>query len=126
MDEELKELLEEYKNACNMPTKPTWIKKLPINHIEDENKSVKWNREFADKNNRKYQDAVVDANRKRNLSINDARNEIEKYIMKHAEVSKNAANRIFEFAYAEGCSGGLHEVGVWIDLLIDLICDCRE
>lgn len=126
MDEELKELLEEYKNACNMPTKPTWIKKLPSNHIEDENKSVKWNREFVDENNKKYQDAVADANRKRNLAMNDIRKKIERYIMKYAEVSEKGAKRIFEFAYSEGHSGGLYEVGVWIDQLIDLIFDCRE
>lgn len=37
---ELRDLLQEYKAACNMPTCPAGIEKLSKNHIEDENQSV--------------------------------------------------------------------------------------
>lgn len=125
MDNELKNLIDEYKIACGMPTKPNYFNKLPANHIEDENQTVKWNREFVEKTNKAYQEAVAEMNRKRNLAMNEVQKKIEKYIMKYAEVSQKGAKRIFEFAYAEGHSDGLYNVGVWIDRLVDLFCDCK-
>ena len=69
MDKKLKQLIDEYREACCMPTRVTNIKKLPQTHIEDENMSVKWNREFVQKNNERFQQEVADVNRKRNLAM---------------------------------------------------------
>lgn len=126
MDSELKHLIDEYKAACGMPTKPQNIKTVSKYHIEDENKSVKWNREFAENHNKMYLAKVSEIQRERSLSINRAQKEIEKYIIKHAKVGDKGAKRIFEFAYQEGHSGGLYEVGTWIEQLVDLFYECKE
>ena len=80
MDDRLKYLISEYKDACSISTKPISIKKLPTGHIEDENKSVKWNREFLENNNKKYIEAVANLQRERSLKMNDVQKRIEKYI----------------------------------------------
>lgn len=126
MCDELKKLYEEYKAAYDMPTKPTDIKTISKYHIEDENKSVKWNREFAQAHNQKYLDRVSEMQKERNKAINDAMNGIEKYIMEYAEVSKKGARKIFEYAYAHGHSGGIYEVFDWIEELVNLFESCKE
>lgn len=126
MDDKLRKLIEEYKYAVNMSTKPEYIKKLPSNHIEDEEKSVKWNKQFVDENNKKYLEAVSEAQRKRSLEMNRIQNDIEKYIQKETKTSKEAAKYIFDFAYSEGRSYGIYEVARYIDNLIKLINKCKE
>lgn len=126
MYDELKKLYEEYKEACDMPTAPKYLKKLPASHIEDENQSVKWNREFVETNNRMFQKKVLDMQRSRSLAMNKVQAEVEKYIMEYAEVSQKGAQKIFEFAYAHGHSGGIYEVFGWIEDLVDLFEACKE
>lgn len=111
MDDRLKYLILEYKDVCGISTKPISIKKLPAGHIEDENKSVKWNREFLENNNKKYIEAVANLQRERSLKMNDVQNRIEKYIKDEAGVNSKGAKAIFDFAYSEGHSLGIEEVG---------------
>lgn len=126
MDDKLMELMEEYRNAVNMRTKPEYIRKLTSNHIEDEEKSVKWNKEFVEENNKKYLEAVSEAQRKRSLEINRVQKEIEKYIQKETKTSKEAAKYIFDFAYSQGHSEGISSVCNWIEELIELINKCKD
>lgn len=126
MDDKLMELMEEYRNAVNMRTKPEYIRKLTSNHIEDEEKSVKWNKEFVEENNKKYLEAVSEAQRKRSLEINRVQKEIEKYIQKETKTSKEAAKYIFDFAYSQGKSDGIYSVCNWIEELIELINKCKD
>lgn len=126
MCEELKKLYEEYKEAYDMPTKPTDIKTISKYHVEDENKSVKWNREFAAAHNQKYLDRVSAMQRERSKAINNAMEGIEKYIMEYAGVSKKGARNIFEFAYDRGHSEGIYYVFDWIETLVDLFEACKE
>lgn len=126
MCDELKKLYEEYKSACNMPTTPAGGKKLPENHIEDENKSVKWNREFVKANNDLYLATVSEMRRRRSLAMNKVQAEVEKFIMEYAEVSQKGAQKIFEFAYDRGHSDGIYSVFEWIETLVDLFEDCKE
>lgn len=126
MDDKLMELIEEYKDAVNMRTKPEYIRKLPSNHIEDEEKSVKWNKEFVEENNKKYLEAVSEAQRKRSLEMNRVQKEIEKYIQKETKTSKEAAKYIFNFAYSQGKSDGIYSVCNWIEELIELINKCKD
>lgn len=126
MDDKLMELMEEHRNAVNMRTKPEYIRKLTSNHIEDEEKSVKWNKEFVEENNKKYLEAVSEAQRKRSLEINRVQKEIEKYIQKETKTSKEAAKYIFDFAYSQGHSEGISSVCNWIEELIELINKCKD
>lgn len=126
MYDELKKLYEEYKAARNMPTTPAGGKKLPANHIEDENKSVKWNREFVKANNDLFLGAVAEMQRRRSLAMNKVQAEVEKFIMEYAGVGKKGAQKIFEFAYDRGHSEGIYYVFDWIETLVDLFEDCKE
>lgn len=126
MNHDLRKLMEEYKDAVNMSTKPEYIKKIPSNHIEDEEKSVKWNREFVEENNKKYLESVSDLQRIRSLEMNRVKKEIEGYIQKKTKTSKEAAKYIFDFAYLEGHSEGISSVCNWIDKLIKLINKCKD
>ena len=118
--------MEEYKDAVYMNTRPEYIKTLSSKHIEDEEKSVKWNREFVEENNKKYLESVSDLQRKRSLEMNRVQKEIEKYIQKKTKTSKEAAKYIFDFAYSEGHSEGISSVCNWIEELIKLINKCKD
>lgn len=122
----LSEIFAEYKAACDMPTKPDWIKKLPTSHIEDENMSVKWNREFVEQNNRDFLEAVSDTQRKRSLAMNAAQAKIVKFIQKEAKTGEKGAKAIFDMAFREGHACGLNDVKIWIEDLIDLVQECNE
>lgn len=126
MDDKLMELIEEYKDAVNMRTKPEYIRKLPSNHIEDEEKSVKWNKQFVEENNKRYLNAVLEAQIKRNLEIKRVQKDIEKYIQKETKTSEKAANYIFNFAYSQGHSDGIYSIFNWIEELIELINKCKD
>lgn len=122
----LDELFKDYEVVCNMPTKPIGIKKLPANHIEDENQSVKWNREFVEKNNNDYLKAVSETQRNRSKAMNEVEKEIRKWIKKAANVSEHGAKVIFAKAYEEGHSYGLYAVEEWIEELCELVNECRK
>lgn len=122
----LEELFDEYKAASNMPTKPIGIKKLPANHIEDDNQSVKWNREFVEKNNNDYLKAVADVNRKRSVAMNKSNGEIIKWIQKETKTSEHGAKMIFQSAYDHGHSYGLYAVKDWLEELCELVNECRK
>lgn len=123
---ELRNLLQEYDEACNMPTRPTGIKNLPANHVEDENQSVKWNKEFVKQNNKAYQEAVAEVNRARDLARKNVIKKIYEYIMNEAGLKEKAARKIYEVAYAQGKSDSMYQVGCWIEKLIDLFVECKE
>ena len=56
------------------------IKKLRPDHIEDEDKSVKWNRQFVEDNHKKHDNEVKALNRKKNALREDAIN-FTKYLI---------------------------------------------
>lgn len=98
MNYDLEELFDDYKKACELPTKPSSIKRLPANHIEDENKSVKWNKEFVESNNKRYLETLSEKQRNRSLAMNQAQDQIVNYIRRELKISVNAAKRVLEYA----------------------------
>lgn len=126
MYNELKILCEDYEAAYSMPTKPSDMRTLSKYHIEDENKSVKWNREFAQSNNQKYFDRVSEMQREKSKYLNEVEKRIYEYIMKYSGVSQKGARKIFEFAYDLGHSDGIYSVFQWIESLVGLFESCKE
>lgn len=126
MDDKLMELMEEYKDAVNMITKPDIIEKLPSYHIENEEKSVKWNREFVEESNKKYLDFVAKMQQKRSLEMNRVQKDIEKYIQKETNTSIDVARYIFDFARSKEHSYSIYELGNCIDKIIKLINRCKD
>ena len=121
MDLELRELIDEYREACDMPIKPKEIKLLPENYIQDEDKSVKWNKEYVKQHNIKYQEEVHKINKERDLAIDFAIEEIKQYIIDEAKVTQKTAQKIFDFSYDK--ANNLYEIGYYIEDLIDLFWD---
>lgn len=56
------------------------IKKLRPDHIEDEDKSVKWNRQFVEENHKKHDNEVKTLNRKKN-SLRQEADDFVKYLI---------------------------------------------
>lgn len=121
MDSKLSELLYEYEKACEMPMEPTEIKYLPENHIQNENRSIKWNKEYIKQNNAKYQEEVSRINKERNTAMDFVVKKIKQYIMDKAKVKQKTAQKIFEFAHLR--TNGLYEMRYYIEDLIDLFLD---
>lgn len=126
MNSELRELFDDYEKACYLPTKPYSVQKLPANHIEDENKSVKWNKEFVESNNKRYLETLSEKQRNRSLAMNQAQDQIVNYIRRELKTSVIAAKRVLEYAIQEGHSSGIHEVYCITSELIDIIKFCKE
>jgi hypothetical protein len=68
-----------YRQYENFSCKPA-TKKLRPDHVEDEDKSVKWNRQFVEDNNKKHAEEVKDLNQKKNALLMEAR-EMVKYLI---------------------------------------------
>lgn len=126
MNYDLEELFEDYKKACELPTKPSSIKRLPANHIEDENKSVKWNKEFVESNNKRYLETLSEKQRNRSLAMNQAQDQIVNYIRRELKISVNAAKKILEYAIQEGQSYSINDVYIITSDLIDIVKACKE
>ena len=93
------EVIEKYEKASNMPTRPT-EKTYSENHIFDEDKSVKWNREEVARRNEeiKKERAVLQTNRYKALM--EAEEAIVDYLHKnYSLISKSKIEKLFESIY---------------------------
>lgn len=85
-------------------------KKLQDNHVEDEDKSVKWNREFVKQNNEQH----LAQNKAYRSALSDKRNRFqEELIASFADdegLSAEEARIIFDYAWEESHSSGYNEV----------------
>lgn len=107
---------------AKMPCRPDF-KKLPKDFITDEDRSVKWNREQVELNNKKYQDEVSRLNTAKNKARDAANKEIYKKIQDEVGhgISEKAAMKIWDRAYSNSHAYGVMEVLNELDDLIDFV-----
>lgn len=114
------DLQKEFNRISNISCIPKDIKKVPDNYVYDENRSVKWNKEQVELNNKKYQDELA----RLNTEKNKARDSVYGLIIKRIQqdvghgLSYEKAKVLWEYAYKEGHEVGFCEIRY---LLIDLI-----
>lgn len=84
LNKDWNELNDLHECWLNMSCKPDF-KKLNVNYIEDENKSVKWNREFVEKQNLKYEEEVKELNRKKNAARENVIKQLNNLVSKELE-----------------------------------------
>lgn len=68
-----------YRQYDSFSCKPK-TKNLRPDHVEDEDKSVKWNRQFVEDTNKKHAEEVAELNRKKNALLIEAHNMV-KYLI---------------------------------------------
>lgn len=102
--------------------KPT-MKRLKADHIEDEDKSVKWNRQFIEDNHQKYDEAVKDLNRKKNTLRQEAENFV-KYMIGYEldwKLSDDDIDRYYNCWYERYHDDGLYSMMSSIESECDFI-----
>lgn len=122
------EVMTNYRNGdYDVPesTEPK-LKKLHDKHIEDENKSVKWNKEFIVQNNEAYY--------KQNKARRDLQGEAisrlhQDFVMAVAyehHIKEDEASLIYWHSYQEHHSSGFHDIIGGVDELVTLIEKVKE
>lgn len=111
-----------YETVRSMSCVPKSVKKVKPDHIFDEDKSVKWNREQVEINNAVYRAEVARLFTEKNKARDDVINMIIEKIQSEvgASLSKQKAKAIWEFAYEERHSYGFYDVHAYLFKLIDL------
>lgn len=112
-----------YETVRSMSCVPKSVKKVKPDHIFDEDKSVKWNREQVEINNAVYRAEVARLFTEKNKARDDVINMIVEKIQSEvgASLSKRKAKAIWEFAYEERHSYGFYDVHAYLFKLIDLV-----
>lgn len=117
------ELRIEYQKVCEMSFKPTNIVKVSPGHIFDENKSVKWNKEQVEINNKKYYNEVerlcLEYTKSNDSVLEDIYTAIQEEMS--CGISRKQAVHIWVYAYNMGHSGGVNEIFIQLENLMDFI-----
>jgi hypothetical protein len=103
---------QKFEAMANMGCKPCGFKRVPSNFVFDEDKSVKWNKEQAQKNNDDYDNEVKRLNQEKMKRRDEIYEEIYKIIQEEVgfEISEKKAAKIWEYAYDRGHSAGWYEI----------------
>ena len=111
-----------YETVHSMSCVPKSVKKVKADHVFDENKSVKWNREQVEINNAAYRAEVARLNTEKNKAREDVINMIIEKIQSEVgtSLSKRKAKAIWELAYEERHSYGFYDVREYLFKLVAL------
>lgn len=127
-----KELIDMLDKAYEISTKPDSSKfnRYGESHIEDEDKSVKWNREFVQKSNEAYSNEVKRLRNYREAEIKKVTDEIIKYIADYAGIPESSAAKIYSIAYDDSHSDGAYAIITkaeeYADLVESVLKDMRD
>lgn len=113
------EILNDFEAYENMTCKPS-IKKLPLNYIKDEDMSVKWNREYVERNNQQYVEELKQLNKDKNKALQNISNNCYALIRYDLDnkISFLDAQKIWNYADEQSHAFGFYDV---INTLTDII-----
>lgn len=117
------DIWQKYEAMENMGRNPYGFKRVPSNFVFDEDKSVKWNKEKAQKNNDDYDNEVKRLNQEKMKRRNEIYAEIYKVIQEEVGfgISEKKAAKIWEYAYDKGHSEGWYEIMVNLEEIEELV-----
>lgn len=125
MKRELKdwgEIQDDFEAMQRFSCVPTDIFKVRPDHVFDEDKSVKWNKEQVVINNEDYKKEVARLNTEKN-KIRDSINEDIYYAIQcevGKKLSREKAIAIWDLAYEKGSSYGYNEILYHLQSLMEL------
>lgn len=120
---EWSDIQKELESASAMSCKPLGLSRYSKDHVFDENKSVKWNREQVEKANQRYDAEVARLNAEKNKRMNAAYNAIYARIQEDVGhgLSLYSAQAIWGYAEDRGHSYGFYATIAYLDDLMDLV-----
>ena len=112
----------EYESMERMSCVPTNIHKVKADHVFDEDKSVKWNREQVEDNNSRYLEEVKRLNTEKNHRRDELHERIYKVIQDEVGygLSRRKAMLLWNRAYEDGHGCGIREIISNLDDLMEL------
>ena len=102
----------EFEAMERMSCVPVGIRKVRADHIFDEERSVRWNREMVEKNNADYQAEVARLNTEKNKRRDAILEDIYRLIQEDVghDLSRVKAQRLWAYAWEQGHANGFPDV----------------
>lgn len=119
----IQELVQEWEDTRNDIKREDYVttKKLHEKHIEDENQSVVWNREFVEKNNETHKQQLEAFRNAYSTKENNLVKNLTEALAEDNGLSFEEAEVIFGYAYSESHSAGYREVMYTADDIADVV-----
>lgn len=119
------EIQNEFDRAYGMSCKPSGLQKYKAGHIFDENMSVKWNRDKLEEENKKFEGEVSRLNTAKNKALLAVHELVYQKIQDDVghNLSRTAAEKIFNYAYDDKHAYGFHEVRWELERLVELVSE---
>ncbi len=112
----------EFEAMERMSCVPAGIRKVRADHIFDEERSVRWNREMVEKNNADYQAEVARLNTEKNKRRDAILEDIYRLIQEDVghDLSRVKAQRLWAYAWELGHANGFPDVYCHLQDAIEL------
>ena len=109
-----------YEDICDGGFKPT-VQRVGKDHIFDEDKSVKWNREEVERVNNQYQQELNDFRRMKANAYSAVERAAVDYIMQELSVDFEKAMKIYNFCYGLKYDESFEAVLELVNDIIDVL-----
>lgn len=122
------EIKDGFYKVCEMSCRPKNIRKVPSWYIFDANKSVNWNREQVEINNKRYREEINRLTEERNIEHRKVLNLTYELIQEEVGhgLSREKARVIWDFVCNNSREDGVAEILDYLSDVIDLIRDVLE